>query len=128
MIPKILALTILALIALFILRSLVVRDRDQQSKIALEDLLIGEDGRISKVAFAFWGAFVATTWAFLYLTLRDKITDAIFIGYGGMWVIPLTAKYIFNQAAMPAIPGATVTTEVSASKTTVTNPPPPEDK
>lgn len=123
MMPKTIAFILFALILLLILRSLIQRDKDDTSKINLEDLLVAEDGRVSKVAVAFWGAFIATTWAFVYLTLRDKLTDMVFTAYGAMWVIPLTAKFIFNAPVMPSAPGATVTTELSSSKTTVVQPP-----
>ena len=78
--------------------------------------LIMESGKVSKIALAFMVAFSVTTWVFVYLTLRDKMTEGLFLAYGGMWVAPLVAKVVFNK---PDMPGTTITTETSMVATTM---------
>lgn len=95
MIPTKLGLVIvLAFIILVIWFMLWRRDRDALSKINIEDLLLGDDGKISKTSCIILGAFVFTTWMMGYLTLMGKMTE----GYAGLylagWVTPFVANLL----------------------------------
>lgn len=61
----------------------------------LLDLLI-ENGRVSKIAFAFLTTLGATTWIIIRLTLDGKLTEGYFAGYGAVWIAPIIAK-LFNS-------------------------------
>lgn len=58
--------------------------------------LITENGRVSKIAFAFMLTLGATTWIMIRLTLDGKLTEGYFAGYGAMWIVPIIAK-LFNS-------------------------------
>lgn len=88
---------LLALGALLILWSLLRRSRDEDSKIYLDDLLLGEDGRISKAAAVMFGAFTLTTWMMVYMTVGGKMTEGYFTAYLGAWVAPTVARIIFGK-------------------------------
>lgn len=120
------AVAILAGLCVGILISLLHSNASHRSKIVLEDLLLGDDGKISRVALAFWICCLVSNWLMVYLTMRDKMTEGYFGLYLAAWVGPIIAKLIFNQTAMPAATGSTTTTEVSAASKTTTVTPPPE--
>lgn len=84
----------LALIVLLLARTLRNRNKDQTSAISLDDLLLGDDGKMSKAAIVMLGSFGLTSWVILYLTLNDKLTDIIFGAYLTAWVVPTVAKLI----------------------------------
>lgn len=118
------AVAILAGLCVGILITLLHSNASHRSKIDLEDLLLGADGKISSVALAFWICCGFSNWLMVYLTMTGKMTEGYFGLYLTAWVLPLTAKQVFNQKTMPTMSGSTTTTEVSAaSKTTVVSPP-----
>lgn len=101
-------LAVLVIVVLAILWSLERRSRNRDSKIALDDLLIGDDGKISKAATVMFGAFFMTTWVIVYLTINGKLTEGYFTAYILAWVAPAVTKLIKG-------PEPTSTTVVSVS-------------
>lgn len=81
--------------------------------------LITENGKVSKIALAFMVAFGVTTWAFAYLTIQGKMTEGLFLAYGGMWVAPLVVKVVFNKNEMP---GTTSSSTLIQQTTETTKP------
>lgn len=53
--------------------------------------LFMENGRASRKAIWAHGAFAATTWLIVFLTLSAKITEGYFAIYVGAWVTPIVA-------------------------------------
>lgn len=95
MIPTKLGMVVaLVLIIFLIMFMLWRRDRDAHSMINLEDLLIGEDGKLSKAAAIMMGAFAFTTWMMGYLTLMGKMTEGYAAIYVGAWITPTVVKLI----------------------------------
>lgn len=111
-------LGVLGIAALLLLITFWRAHRDALKQFNAFDL-ITENGKISKIALAFMVAFGVTTWAFAYLTIQGKMTEGLFLAYGGMWVAPLVAKVIFNKNELP---GTTSTTLMSQTTTEVTKP------
>lgn len=64
--------------------------------------LIMENNRISRLAFAFMSVLGVTTWIMIDLQVNGKMTEGYLGLYGTMWVFPLVAKVVFNQATMPS--------------------------
>lgn len=85
---------ILGIVILIILWSLERRNKNSRSKINLDDLLIGDDGRASKAAFVMHGSFVVTSWVIIYQALNKSLSDLTFAAYVGAWVVPAVAKLI----------------------------------
>lgn len=96
---KLAMIVILAILLIVFMVSLVRRARCASSRISLDDLLIGEDGRLSKAAAVMMGAFAMTTWLIVYLALTGKITEGYFTAYLGAWVAPTVARVIFGKSA-----------------------------
>lgn len=124
---NLIALLALLVFGLVVYRSLMRSDTNPGSRINLEDLLLGDDGRASKVAFAFWVALAVTTWLMIFLAYRDKMSEGYFLAYGGMWVFPLVAKLVFNQATIPQFQApSSVTTTTKTEVTPGSKPPDPK--
>ncbi len=99
-------IAVLAIALLVVLFSLLRRDRNAHSAIDLEDLLIGEDGKVSKAACVMLGSFLMTTWVIVYLTYTGKLTEGYFTAYLATWVAPTVAR-LFKAPASPTQPPQT---------------------
>ena len=64
------------------------------------DLLIGEDGRVSKSSVVLLGAFATMSWAFIRITIDGKMTEGLYIAYGATWVAPFIAL-VFKNSGIP---------------------------
>lgn len=118
MTPREIMLGVLAAAGLALLVSFWRAHRSTLVQFNALDLIM-EGGKVSKIALAFMVAFSVTTWVFVYLTLRDKMTEGLFLAYGGMWVAPLVAKVVFGKTEFPS---TTSTTLMSQTTTEVTKP------
>jgi hypothetical protein len=48
--------------------------------------IICSNGRLSSSKVARFGAFMVSTWCFIYLAANDKLTEWYFMGYMAAWV------------------------------------------
>lgn len=94
---KVIMIAALVCVLLFLVRIMFLRNKDDSSAINLDDLLIGEDGKLSKSAVVMLGAFVMTTWVIIHLTIVDKLTEGYLTIYAGAWISPTVTKLIFNK-------------------------------
>jgi hypothetical protein len=116
---------VLAFAVVWLIRATIRRSRAADSLINIEDLLLGEDGRISKGAFVMIGAFLLTSWLMVYLTVADKMTEAYLGIYVGAWVAPTVAKLFSSNA--PPTNVASSTTVITETSSTPVPPVPPTD-
>lgn len=86
-------LLILAIITLCMLVILYKLDKDEKSSITLTDL-VTVDGKLQEGKFTRFGAWVVSTWGFVYLIQDGKLTEWYFVGYMGAWV----ANALINKA------------------------------
>jgi hypothetical protein len=98
---------------ILILWGLHRRSKSAMSKISLDDLLIGEDGKISKAAAVMTGSFVLTSWVVVFQTLNKSLSDATFGLYIGTWVVPVVTKLL--KGPVPPV-SSTETTIVTNTK------------
>jgi hypothetical protein len=91
---KLAMVVVLVLVILLISLALVKRDRSTVSRINLEDLLIGDDSKLSKAAAVMMGAFAMTTWLMVYLALNAKMTEGYLAIYVGAWIAPTVTRLI----------------------------------
>jgi len=94
---------VLALAVLLILWALERKNQSKDSPISFDDLLLGDDGKMSKAACVMFGSFALTTWTIVYLTINDKLTEGYFGAYLAAWVLPAVTKLIKG----PSPPGPT---------------------
>lgn len=76
---------ILAGIILLIAIWLYNLNRNKNSTIDLADL-VSINGKLNERKLTRFGAWVVSTWGFIYLTSRDGLTEWYYIGYMGAWV------------------------------------------
>lgn len=86
--------------SLWVMLSLFKRSRDPKSNIHLDDLLLGEDGKISNSKVVMMGSFVFTTWMMTYLLATGKMTE----GYLGLFLASWVAPAITNRIAQRGYP------------------------
>lgn len=76
---------ILAFIVLLFAIYLYNLNKDQHSPINLVDL-IAINGRLNERKLTRFGAWIVSTWGFVYLITKSALTEWYFIGYMGAWV------------------------------------------
>jgi hypothetical protein len=74
--------------------SFLLKSASRDSKLHLDDLLLGADGRLSKSTCILFGAFMITSWAFIFLAINNKLDSGVFLAYCGSWITPFVAKLI----------------------------------
>jgi len=87
------AITLVVMVAL-LLFGLLRRSKMINSAIDIDDLLLGEDGKISKAAAVMMGSFIVTSWIMAKLTLTEHMTEGYFMAYVGAWIVPSVTKLI----------------------------------
>lgn len=88
---------VLAIVVFFLIALLYAWHKDSQSKIDLKDLIC-KDGRLDEKKFTRLGAWIVSTWGFVYLMLDDQFTEWYFTGYMAIWVgNAIVDKYLNNK-------------------------------
>lgn len=88
---------ILALVVFFLVFILYVWHRDSKSNIDLKDLIC-KNNRIDEKKFVRFGAWIVSTWGFVYLIVEERFSEWYFAGYMAAWVgNALIDKYISNS-------------------------------
>lgn len=88
----------LAMLVFGVIGILRAWDRDTTNKVVLSDLVC-IDGKISESKLARFGAFVISSWAFVFLIITEEMTEWFFFGYMAAWVSnAIFSKYIDTRA------------------------------
>lgn len=93
---------IIVLLSIIVLRTLLVRDRDPRSGIRMEDLLLGEDGKLSKSAAVMMGSFLVSNLIMVYLTFTNRLTEGYMGLYLTAWVAPTVTALIVRGGVQKA--------------------------
>lgn len=71
-----------------------------ESRFDFSQIFMDADGKTSMARVAQFSALVVSTWAFVYLTVGDKMTEWYFAGYMAAWVVNgLGSKWIDGKDA-----------------------------
>lgn len=76
---------VLALCFIFLLIILWVYQRDSSNNVDIKDLFC-TDGKIDEKKFTRLGAWVVSTWGFVYLIVDQRFSEWYFVGYMTAWV------------------------------------------
>lgn len=76
---------VLGVVVFFLIALLIVWHKDSRSRIDLKDLIC-KDNRLDEKKFTRLGAWIVSTWGFVYLILSNKFTEWYFTGYMAIWV------------------------------------------
>ena len=60
-------------------------NNDKKNTISIIDL-VAINGRLNERKLSRFGAWVVSTWGFVYLIMNSQLTEYYFIGYMGAWV------------------------------------------
>jgi hypothetical protein len=107
-----LLLGVLGVCALSLLWGLIRRSHNPASHINLDDLLVGDDGKVSKAAAVMMGSFAVTSWVVVFQTINHSITDTTFGLYVASWVAPTVTRLIKGNQ-----PGSSSTTTSTSTQT-----------
>lgn len=85
---------LLALLVFMVLWTLIQMSRNPNDTFDLKDL-VSSDGKLNERKFTRFGAWVISTWGFIYLIVNNptNFPEWYFIGYMGAWV----ANAIFDK-------------------------------
>ena len=76
---------ILALLFFTCIYALWKLNQDKKNTISIIDL-VAVNGRLNERKFSRFGAWIVSTWGFIYLIANDKLSEWYFVGYMGAWV------------------------------------------
>lgn len=85
---------ILGAVVVWLCWGLWQRSKSHTSKINIDDLFLGDDGKMSKAATVMLGSFALTTWVIVYLAITGRLNEGYFAAYLAAWVAPAVAKLI----------------------------------
>ena len=85
------------LLALAVWRELKHMQASDGNGYDWHDLLM-ENGKASKAAHVMLGAFITTTWFFVYYAVAGKMTEGYYAIYAASWIAPVVARLIWNPA------------------------------
>lgn len=88
----------LALIALVCCTVLIRWQNNPKNTFDLTDTLLGPDGKVSLYKIGQAAALIVSTWAFIIMVQKDKMTEYYFYGYMAVWSGINLAKNIFGKA------------------------------
>ena len=88
---------LLTIVVGFLLLLLWVWHTSSQNRVNLKDLVC-RDGRLDEKKFTRFGAWIVSTWGFVYMILDGKFTEWYFFGYMSVWVTnAILDKYFTNK-------------------------------
>jgi hypothetical protein len=76
---------ILGLLFCTILYALWKLNQDKKNTISIIDL-VAVNGKLNERKFSRFGAWIVSTWGFVYLIANDKLSEWYFVGYMAAWV------------------------------------------
>ena len=77
--------TLLIIVVGFLLLLLWIWHRNSDSNIDLKDLICSR-GKIDEKKFVRFGAWIVSTWGFVYLIVEERFSEWYFMGYMAAWV------------------------------------------
>ena len=108
MLEKLLSTNIMYVVLAFVILLVVIwlynLNKDRDSTIDLADL-VSVNGKLNERKLTRFGAWIVSTWGFVYLTTRDGLTEWYFIGYMGAWVAnALIGKFLRDGNGDDSLP------------------------
>lgn len=76
---------VLAIVVFFLLLVLLIWHKDINNNTDIKDLIC-VNGRLDEKKFVRFGAWIVSTWGFIYLILENKFSEWYFMGYMTAWV------------------------------------------
>lgn len=91
---------VLTIVVVFLLLLLWVWHRQSDNRVDLKDLVC-VNGHLDEKKFTRFGAWIVSTWGFVYMIIDDQFTEWYFVGYMGVWVTnAILDKYFSNRSVL----------------------------
>ncbi len=89
---------LLLLLVLIVIMTLIAATRNKDEQFDIRDL-VSKEGKLDEKKFTRFGAWVVSTWGFVYLLLSEseKLSEWYFIGYMTAWVANAIADKYVNR-------------------------------
>jgi hypothetical protein len=88
---------VLMLVVIFLILLLIVWHKESDNRVDLKDLVC-RDGHLDEKKFTRFGAWIVSTWGFVYMIIDDQFTEWYFVGYMGVWVTnAILDKYLTRK-------------------------------
>ena len=89
---------LLALLIIMIMVTLIQMTRNPNDSFDLKDL-VSSDGRLDEKKFTRFGAWVISTWGFVYILVSDvkNLPEWYFVGYMAAWVANAVMDKYMNK-------------------------------
>lgn len=98
--------TVLVIVVLLLMLVLWIWHRNSDSSIDLKDLICSR-GKLDEKKFVRFGAWIVSTWGFVYLIVEERFSEWYFMGYMTAWVgNAILDKYVNNRNEQAAQTGA----------------------
>lgn len=75
----------------------VRQSMSENSKVSLQDIIVGNDGKASLTKIAQFGAFMISTWGFVHLVVYNNLTEWYYTSYMIAWAGTRVATYWINK-------------------------------
>lgn len=95
--------TVLIIVVVLLLGILYAWHKDSDSKIDLKDLICRE-GKLDEKKFVRFGAWIVSTWGFVYLIVEERFSEWYFMGYMAAWVGNAIFDKYLNRPKEPSVP------------------------
>ena len=93
--------TVLAIVVGLLIFVLYAWHKDSESKIDLKDLICS-DNKLDEKKFVRFGAWIVSTWGFVYLIVEERFSEWYFMGYMAAWVgNAIFDKYLSRPKDLP---------------------------
>lgn len=88
---------LLALLIFLVIVTMVRMTLNPRDSFDLKDL-VSRDGKLDEKKFTRFGAWVISSWGFIYILVSDvkNLPEWYFVGYMGAWVLNVIADKYFN--------------------------------
>jgi len=88
---------VLTIVVLLLLLILWIWHSKSNNRVDLKDLVCS-DGNLDEKKFTRFGAWIVSTWGFVYMIVDDQFTEWYFVGYMGVWVTnAILDKYLTRK-------------------------------
>lgn len=88
---------VLIIAVMFLLLLLWIWHSTSGNRVDLKDLVC-KDGKLDEKKFTRFGAWIVSTWGFVYMIVDDQFTEWYFVGYMGVWTTnAILDKYLSKK-------------------------------
>ena len=105
-----------SLFLLYVARQLYRLDQDESVKFRFRNMILDSHGDVAPEKIIMWIGVACCAWGFMYMILRNRMTDGIFVGFMFVTILPRAAAIMFTKNPPPIAFQSTVTEKTETVK------------